>query len=436
MAKIMTGTGILWAEADVHKRHRKVMLPGFGSHEAKSYFPIFLHHADQISMKWKDIIMTSADQSAVLDMPDWASRAMLDAIGEAAFDYSFGAMEDVDNELSKAYYNLLADTLGAVNRSKAALIMQNLWAYLPLSVLNYVTSNSKSPIFTHARATERVANRVAKELVDAKSEAHLQGKGAKDIMSLLVRANASEDPRTQLSNAELYAQMRTLMLAGHETTASTLSWALLELSKNQEVQRRLRAEIWEKEEEIGGRELRPADVDSMPYLNAVLKETLRFHPVSPLNHRMSGRDDVLPLSKPIMGTNGEEIHKLPIPKGMRLVLSIAAYNRNKDVFGEDADVFNPDRWLSGDLTSSVNVGVYSNLLTFAGGIRACIGFRFALVELQAFLAEVVGKFEFYPTPQSEKIRREPSGVMIPTITGESEKGAQLPLLVRVAAKDD
>jgi cytochrome P450 len=142
------------------------------------------------------------------------------------------------------------------------------------------------------------------------------------------------------------------------------------------------------------------------------------------------------LSQPITTRSGNVIHELPVPKGTRIIASIAAYNRNKELWGEDAHVFNPDRWLNGTAKEKkvTSIGVYSNLMTFLGGARSCIGWRFAVIEIQAFLTEIVGKFEFAPTDKSELIRREACLVMAPTVEGEVENGVQLPLRVSVAPR--
>ncbi|KAG9226824.1 hypothetical protein CCMSSC00406_0003503 [Pleurotus cornucopiae] len=431
LSRIIAGNGILSAESDVHKRHRKVLLPGFGAPECRAFWPIFCYHATQLSSKWKDIISTSLNEEAVVDVPRWTSRVMLDAIGEAAFDYRFGAMDDDETPLSKAYSRLVSETFGAL--PDAAIFTQNLWAYIPSEWLHIISSYTPGMDFTLARHTEKIATDVAKELVEIKTRELLQGGVNRDVMSLLVKANTTENDNARLDEDELLAQMRTIMLAGHETTANTVNWALLELARHSEIQQRLRHEIWAKQSDLG-HEIGVVDLDSMPYLQAVVKETLRYHPVLPVTHRDASRDDVLPLSKPIRLTTGEALHELPIPKGQKLTLSIAGYNRNKDIFGKDAHVFNPDRWLSGSPKNSVNVGVYSNLLTFAGGLRSCIGFRFALLEFQAFMIELVGTYEFSLTQEAENIRREPCGTMTPFIEGQSGREAHLPLRIKFASK--
>jgi len=75
-------------------------------------------------------------------------------------------------------------------------------------------------------------------------------------------------------------------------------------------------------------------------------------------------------------------------------------------------------------------------MSFSSGVRACIGWKFAVMEIQAFTVELVGNFEFSLTPESQRIRREAALVMVPTVEGQVEKGAQLPLRVRIASRDD
>ncbi|KAF7294059.1 PseudoU-synth-2 domain-containing protein [Mycena kentingensis (nom. inval.)] len=440
VTRLISGRGMLWADGDDHKRHRKVMTPGFTASEAKAFLPLFFSYAAQVATKWKDIIGPSADQSAVVDVTGWASRATLDTIGEAAFDYSFGAIENADNPVGSAYSNVFIDTFGSP--SDGSLLALSILQYIPRSIREFVVDNIPSSGLAHVRYTAKVTTDVARQLVADKSAALLQGKGSRDIMSLLVKANASEDAKTKLSEDELLSQMRTIIMAGHETTANTISWAVLELARHPHVQTRLRREIHRTERLIaasgrGCSEFITTDLDAMPYLCAVVKEVLRMHPVSFNNFRQSAEDDVLPLSRPLTLASGEVVTELPIPKGMKVIISIAGYNRNKDVFGPDAHLFNPERWLDGSMRKPhTPVGTYANLLTFAGGLRSCIGWRFAVLELQAFLTELVGTFEFGLTPEAMRVRREKCIVMAPTVEGQQDKGVQLPLRISIASRDD
>ncbi|KAH0589212.1 hypothetical protein H2248_004975 [Termitomyces sp. 'cryptogamus'] len=353
----------------------------------------------------------------------------MDSIGEAAFDYQFGALSQSDNQFMKAYFGLMSDTLGSP--PKSSIFMQTI---LPVWVLQLMSKVSRRRSLVHARHTAKLANEVARALVKSKTGALLQGRNNKDILSLLVKANASEDEATKLTEEEMLAQMRTILLAGHETSATSLCWVLLELARHPELQDRLRAEIRATEFASGRKysSFTSSDLDGMEYLSAILKESMRFHPALYQNYRQAAKDDVLPLSTPTRTTSGEYLNNLPIPKGMKVILSIAAYHRNKDVFGEDADIFNPDRWFrKANEKKGPTLGVYGNLLTFAGGIRACIGWRFALYEMQSLTVEIISNFELCPTPQLERLRREACLVMLPTLEGEELKGENLPLGVKL-----
>lgn len=434
ISRVLMGRGLLWADGDIHKRQRKVMLPGFGVPESKSFVPIFRRVAGELTAQWTDILASSRDQSSVLNVASWLSRATMDSIGEAAFDYHFGALQNTDNEFMHAYFGLMSDTLGSPSTS--SIFTQTI---MPLWYLQLMSRFSQKRSLVHARHTARLANQVAKELVETKAEALLQGKGNKDILSLLVKANASENFETKLTEEEIYAQMRTILLAGHETSATTLCWVLLELARHPDVQQRLRDEIRETETAIrarGGSDFTASDLDNMQYLHAVIKESMRYHPALYQNYRQAARDDVLPLSKPIIGRNGEEITKLPIAKGTKIILSIAAYNRNKEIWGEDAHEYKPERWLeNGQDRKGPTLGVYGNLLTFAGGVRTCIGWRFALYEVLCLTIEIINNFELALTPDIDRLRREACLVMLPTLEGEQVKGENLPLRVSLAARE-
>ncbi|KAJ3821195.1 cytochrome P450 [Lentinula raphanica] len=430
ISRVLMGRGLLWADGTIHKRQRKAMLPGFGTPESKAFVPIFLKAGSNLVAQWNDLLASSIDQSVELNVASWLSRATMDSLGEAAFDYHFGALENRENELMKAYFGLMSDTLGQPSRQ--AIFTQTV---MPVWYLRLMSKYSNTRRMVHARHTAQLANDIAQSLIDMKSQALLLGKENKDILSLLVKANASENPASRLTDEEMLAQMRTLLLAGHETSSTSLVWCILEVARHPEVQTKLREEIRATERKLNGRDFTANDFDNMPYMAAVLKESMRFHPAVYQNYRMASHDVVLPLSKPITTTKGEMINELPVGKGTKFVLSIAAYNRNKEVFGEDADVFNPDRWFRGTEKKGPTLGVVGNLLTFAGGVRTCIGWRFAMYEMQSLLVEIVNNFELSPTRELDRLRREACLVMLPTLEGEEIKGENLPLRITIAGRD-
>ncbi|KAF8909913.1 cytochrome P450 [Mucidula mucida] len=435
ISRVLMGRGLLWADGDIHKRQRKVMLPGFGGPESKSFIPIFHRTACQLTVKWNDILLGMPGHAADLNVATWLSRATMDSLGEAAFDYQFGALAQRDNELMKAYFGLMNDTLGSPSRK--TIFLQTI---LPVWALRLRAKYSNSKMMTHARYTAKLAEDVAQSLLDMKAEELARGMGKQDVLSLLVKANASENAATRLTHEEMLAQMRTLLLAGHETSATSLCWVLLEVARHPEVQDKLRQEIRAVEVGMinrGDSEFDAKDFDNMTYTTAVMKEAMRLHPAVYHNYRQAERDELLPLSTPIRTTDGKVLDHLPVPKGTKVFASIAGYNRNKAVWGEDADEFKPERWLNKTSEKrGPSLGVYGNLLTFAGGVRTCIGWRFAIYEVQALLVEIVNNFVLAPSEDLKRLRREACLVMIPTLEGEVGEGENLPLHISIAPREE
>ncbi len=187
------------------------------------------------------------------------------------------------------------------------------------------------------------------------------------------------------------------MIAGHETATSTLSWVLYELSRRPSQQDRIRKEIAEVRVRGDG-QLTPQDYDRMSFLNAVIKvwrcslvgdvihlqlflqEGLRLHPILPFLSSEALYDDVIPFSEPVITRMDAKLTEIPVEKGQTVRISIAYYNRlvyspvysvcpltiirNPAVWGNDADQWNPDRFLEGRCTrhsEKVSVGVYANV---------------------------------------------------------------------------
>ncbi|KAG9312341.1 cytochrome P450 [Chiua virens] len=439
ISRLLNGKGITWSDGDIHKRQKSIMLPGFGPKETKEFSPIFKQCAESITTEWLETIGNSNDERVILNVLDWLSRGALDIIGQAAFDVQFDTFSLAGSPGCSS--NLTPVATSSVLPPANQIFFQAAAMYVPVWILEWITDHSPHPRLVRARNAKIMVTEVARQLVREKADALLQGKGNRDIFTLLVKANMDANAKHKLSDEELYAQMRALLITGHETTANTTSFILLELARHPKVQSSLRDEIRKTTGTVilqANGEPHLPNFDAMLYLNAVIKEGLRFHPIASSVQRIASRDDILPLSKPIRTESGAVIDEMLVPKGTQVMISIAAYNRDTDIWGQDAHDFNPDRWLDGTLDKklSAGLGVLANLLTFGSGTRACLAWRFALMEIQAFLVELVGKFEFTMTDKAERIVRESATlIMAPMVDGERDRGMQMPLAVSLASQD-
>ena len=178
-----------------------------------------------------------------------------------------------------------------------------------------------------------------------------------------------------------------MLIAGRDTTASTLSWTIYEISKKPECVQRLRAEIAQfvgLEGDATWRHPSFADLKAMKYLQHVLNETLRMYPVLPFNVRMALRDTTLPRGG---GPDGND--RVAVCKDTPVAYSTLLLQRRPDLYPPhlpDPAVFAPERWEQWQPKPW-------HYIPFNGGPRICIGQQFALTEMGYVLVRLFQKFE-------------------------------------------
>jgi cytochrome P450 len=192
-----------------------------------------------------------------------------------------------------------------------------------------------------------------------------------DILSLLMAARDEEG--RPMSDAELRDEMITLLLAGHETTATTLAWVIQYVLEHPAVHARLRAELLERG--VGASD-EPVGVGDLPYLDATIKETQRLMPIIPMVGRRLH--------------TAMRIGDYELPAGV--VAAPCAYltHRRPDLWDEP-DVFHPERFL-GKRPSPYE------FFPFGGGARACLGAAFASFEMKIVLARILARVEMRAAP--------------------------------------
>ncbi|KZV63343.1 cytochrome P450 [Peniophora sp. CONT] len=173
-------------------------------------------------------------------------------------------------------------------------------------------------------------------------------------------------------------------------------------------------------------------LDRLPYLEAVCRETLRLHAPVRFLQRVARQDHVLPLQEPILDVNGKILSEVFVPKGTAIYCNIIAVNTDPAIWGPDAKEWKPERWLNPlpeSVTSAHIPGIYTNTLTFAGGSRSCIGFKFSQLEMKVMLSQFLPAFRFEPSEKHEIIWRF-GGIVTPaTKAGSQGAKSELPLRI-------
>jgi cytochrome P450 len=213
-----------------------------------------------------------------------------------------------------------------------------------------------------------------------------------DIMSLLLQARYEDG--SPMKDEELRDELMTLLVAGHETTATALAWGIERLVRHPDKLERVREEVL-----AGG--------DA--YVDAVAKETLRLRPVIPIVVRK--------VTEPV------EIGGYTIPKGWKVAPCIYLMHRHADVYGPDPAAFRPERFLEQP------AGTYT-WIPFGGGIRRCIGASFAVFEMKVVLSEIARAVDLRPVrPEGERVVRR-------AITLTPNRGAEVTVRRRAGAEPD
>ncbi|KAI3320897.1 cytochrome P450 [Xylariaceae sp. AK1471] len=396
--KPIAGMGLLLAEGDQHKMQRKTLLPAFAYRHIKDLYGLMWEISSHAVASLTEEVVAAAPETQkqpfTVEIGGWASKVTLDIIFVAGMGQTFDSVRNQDSNyktLRQIYKMVLTQT-----RQDFILFILRIWV-LPSWLLPYVPLKRNKEL---GQAAQTLRN-ICRQLIRQKKrdlENELADVTEKDILTVaLSYGGFTED--------ELIEQLLTFLVAGHETTATALTWAIYIVSKNPEMQTRLRDEIRAHLPSPSSPSSSPNGIEDlatlidthMPYLQAICLEVLRyFSPVS-----ITFREAAVDTS--ICGT--------PIPAGTQIVICPRATNRDVSLWGDNAGVFDPERYLSqakqahtdpldedghDERSNSKNAGTRSNYatLTFLHGPRSCIGQSFSKAELAILLATLVGRFEF------------------------------------------
>ncbi|KAK0206158.1 cytochrome P450 [Desarmillaria ectypa] len=398
------------------RRFGCVQNPAFGTSQLREMTSLFVAKSillrDNLAR-----VASEADPGSSIDVLPWVSRMTLDIIGLAGFGYDFGASN------AEAPQNKLTKGLDAVFRSKPSIFSFLKGMFPSLRILPFGNSGALRQVQTGLFAIGRQL------IVSAKKSVN---EGAVDdsnnLISLLIRSNTAKDLQfsQRLSDKDVLAQIPTLLIAGHETSSSAITWSFYVLCAHPESQKKLRDELLTLDTDTPTMD----QLNSLPYLEIFIRETLRiFAPVQTVP-RVAAKDDILPLDCPVTDKKGIIHRSLRIVKGQGIMIPVVGLNTDKSIWGEDAADFKPERWENLPETVRSIPGVWANTMSFFGGPRSCIGFRFSIIEMKAALFSVVRAFELELAVPIDCITKRTEILQHPMLKTDPEKGAQLPLLIR------
>ncbi len=357
LGPIMGEHSLLLQDSIDHKRARKLLMPAFNGHALREYQSLVAELAADEVARWQ---------------PDADFRS-LDRMNALTLEVILRVVYGVSDEARLA---ALRPRINATVDINPIILLG--WAYPGLQRFGpwktTIDNQRELDRLMYAEIRER---RTATDLAERT-----------DVLSRLLRVGDEEHPDDQLDDTELRDQLITLLLAGHETTATALSWALYEVGRSPELLRRTR-------EAADG-----TDADSDAWLDAVMKESMRLHPVIPMVVRT--------LMKPAT------VGGVDLPAGVSVGPSIIVAHQKPENH-PDPWTFRPERFLEGNPPTNT-------WIPFGGGVRRCIGAGFSLMEGVAVLREVFRRYDVTAVGDDEpKVRN---------ITSVPRNGARIRVTAR------
>ncbi|GGQ82506.1 cytochrome P450 [Streptomyces flaveolus] len=350
-----------------------VLAPGFSREAMAGYHLMMLDVAGRLTAHWD----RAEAAGRTVDVPGDMTKLTLETIARTGFGHDFGSFE---RPRLHPFVEAMVGTLSYAQRLNTVPAPLAPWLLRGASRRN--------------AADIACLNRTVDDLVRAR---RASGGGDGDLLDRMLET-AHPDTGERLSAENVRRQVITFLVAGHETTSGALSFALHYLARHPEVAARARAEVdrvWGDTEAPGYEQ-----VAKLRYVRRVLDESLRLWPTAPAFAREALRDTVLD------GT-------YPMRRGAWALVLTGMLHRDPDVWGPDAERFDPDRFDA----KAVRARAPHTFKPFGTGARACIGRQFALHEATLVLGLLLRRYELRPEPDyrlrvTERLTLMPEGLRL------------------------
>ncbi|KAM5148538.1 cytochrome P450 4B1-like [Mantella aurantiaca] len=364
------GEGLLVSSGPKWFQHRKLLTSGFHYEVLKPYVRLTADCTKIMLDKWEQL----AQDKKSVELFQHVSLMTLDTIMKCAFSYTSNCQTESDNDYIKAVYEL---SFQVDHRFRNIFYHSEIIYHLSPQGFRF----RKAIRIAHQHTDKVIKQR--KELLKCEKELdRISQKRHLDFLDILLCAK--DENGQGLSDKDLRAEVDTFMFAGHDTTASGISWIFYCMAKHPEHQDKCREEI---REVLGDRDtMEWEDLGKIPYTTMCIKESLRLYPpVSGIARK---------LNKPITFCDGRSL-----PEGSLIILSIYYINRSS-IFWKDPEVFDPLRF-SAENSSDRHSHAF---IPFSAGPRNCIGQNFAMNEMKVAVALTLQRFQLLPDPEKEPIK--------------------------------
>ncbi len=365
------GNGLVTSEGDFWKRQRKLAAPAFHHQSIKRYADQMVAYAQDTVKGWSDGDVRDVHQ----DMMTLTQRIIMKVL----FDVDVIENASQASEAFDAMMQAIGADMGGVEAVLPGFIPTPIRTRM-LQGVSYIDS----------LLLEIIENRRAEG-----------NSGRHDLLTMLMEAR--DDDGQPMTTEQLLDEIRSLYLAGHETTATTLSWTWHLLSSNPEAYAKVKAEV---DAVLQGRTATADDVQSLPYTNAVIKESLRCYSVAWITQRIALED--------------VELDGYHIGKDTFIFLSPWIVHHDPRWYNQP-EAFMPERWLK-DKAEQPPREVY---IPFGGGPHICIGNGLAMMEAVLLLATFLQHYHVSILPD-HPVERELAGTLRP------KNGLKAKLTVAVA----
>jgi cytochrome P450 len=343
-AKFILGEGLLTSEGELHVRQRRLAQPAFQRQHVPTYGDTMVTSTQRLQQRWHD--------GDIRDLNQEMTRLTLAIASKTLFD------TDVEEE--------------AQDISTALTTVLDLF---PRFMLPWYALLAKLPLPSNRRAAQArdLLDTVIYRIIRAR---RASGEDRGDLLSMLMTARDEEGDGSGMSDQQLRDEVMTLLLAGHETTATLLTWTWYLLSQHPAVEAQLHAEL---DAVLAGRLPSATDMPQLRYTRMVLAEALRLYPPA----WIIGRRTI----------EAYEVGEYILPPQAIVVMS--PYITQHDArFFPDPEVFNPQRWTP-EMEATLPKFAY---FPFGGGARQCIGEGFAWMEGMLVLATLAQQWHMRLVP--------------------------------------